>query len=452
MPRAAAAKPRAKRGPKKVRPSISGHGDYGISPSMRYGSTYSNPGPFGKAGRFLGATAGKAVGGPIGGYLGEKVGGLAHYIGKIFGSGDYVASAGVKVNSILAPEFQPQALNFNSGKTSIRVRRREFLGDVVSSSSANTFSINSYAINPGLGNSFPWLSDVCGSSFQQYRINGMVFEFRSMSADALNSTNTALGSVIMATDYDSADAAFTSKQQMENTEFGVSCKPSSCMIHAIECARGATSMSEQYIRAFANPSGTDIRMYDLGKFYIATTGFQGTSVNCGELWVSYDITLMKAIDQPPGYMSRMYHRNIALSAGTTPLLADTSVAAQPLYDNIGCVVDSTNKIITLPILPVGTRFLLAYCARGASTASVTVPACTYSGGCAATLEAQNNLSGGYSAPQTVTATTCMLVNTFQITSSSAAGVITFATITTPPGATCLADLYIVQLNSVSPFG
>lgn len=139
----------------------------------------------------------------------------------------------------------------------------------------------------------------------------MVFEFRSMSADALNSTNTALGSVVMCTDYDSADVPFSSKQQMENTEFGVSCKPSSNMIHAIECAPKVTTATELYVRARNIPAGTDIRLYDWGKFYIATSGFQGTNVNCGELWVSYDITLIKAIEQPPGYLNNFIDYNLA---------------------------------------------------------------------------------------------------------------------------------------------
>nr|QKV51255.1 putative capsid protein [Crucivirus sp.] len=372
MPRVAAAKPKKKKAAPRAKASVRGHGDYGISPSMRYGSTYSNPGPVGKAGRYLGGLAGKAVAGPVGQFLGEHVGGLAHYIGKIFGSGDYVASAGVKVNSIVNPSYQPQALAFNSGKTQVRIRHREFLGDVLSASVANTFQIKSYSLNPGLGTTFPWLAQVCGATFQQYRINGMVFEFRSMSADALNSTNTALGSVIMATDYDSADAAFNSKQQMENTEFGVSCKPSSNMIHAIECARSATSITEQYIRAFANPPNTDIRVYDLGKFYIATSGFQGTNVNCGELWVSYDITLIKAIEQPPGYIIPASLYTIT-NGGTVNLNAHpfgnspADVGRNVGVDQIGLTVSGTT--IKFPSdMMVGSQFNVSYYCAGAATA------------------------------------------------------------------------------------
>lgn len=57
-------------------------------------------------------------------------------------------------------------------------------------------------------------------------IEGMYLEYRTMSADALNSTNTALGQVIMSAQYNAGNPDFTNKQEMENYEGGVSVKPS----------------------------------------------------------------------------------------------------------------------------------------------------------------------------------------------------------------------------------
>ncbi len=193
--------------------TLSGHGDY----------TYDKPGPWGKAGRWIGSALGSQFAGAGGGKLGEKLGSYLHYIGKIFGSGDYVTSAQQVTGNTLVNSSQiPQ---FTHGKSSVRIQHREFLGDIKTSSTPGAFLIQDYPINPGMEVTFPWLSSVVGVNFQQYRIRGMVFEYRSMSADALNSTNTALGSVVMATDYDSTDLRFTSKSQMENTEFGVLVNP-----------------------------------------------------------------------------------------------------------------------------------------------------------------------------------------------------------------------------------
>lgn len=377
MPRVAAGVVHKKTKKKPVAPNIGklrGRGAY----------TYENPGPWGRIGSAAGGMIGSALGSSYGlskpaSQIGKKLGSYLHYIGKIFGSGDYVtASDGVRSNSLMHSNQIP---SFASNKNEVRIRHREYLGDVYSASVAGAFQIQSFAINPGLSNVFPWLSQVCGATFQQHRINGMVYEFRSMSADALNSTNTALGSVVMATDYDSKDNVFTSKQQMENTMFGVSCKPSSCMLHAIECARSQTSVSELYIRAGAVPSGADIRLYDLGRFSIATQGCQGTNVNLGELWVSYDITLIKQIEQPPGFLIPYASYLLASASETAPL-----GLTQPLYnvlntaDKIGLTFASQNRVEFPFDIPVGTSYFFSISCVALNAAVFTKPVITCGNG------------------------------------------------------------------------
>lgn len=354
--------------PSRALPKLSGRGAY----------TYAKPGPWGRVGRAVGGLVGAKYGGPLGSAVGSKLGSYAHYIGRIFGSGDYVTNAEqVKHNTLVNDAQVP---SFASGRNVVKIRHREFLGDVISSATAGAFRITNYAINPGLPQSFPWLANVCSASFQQYRINGMVFEFRSMSADALNSTNTALGSVVMATDYDSKDVAFTSKQQMENSEFGVSCKPSSCMIHGIECARTQTSVSEQYIRGFEVPSGADIRLYDMGRFSIATVGCQGTSVNLGELWVSYDIDFFKAIEQVPNYSAPCAVINLGLSSKDTDPLGTAALRTVQI-DEIGLTFAAGNNDLQFPSnIQVGSVYSLDYYQSGASTAMTIGTAVTVSNG------------------------------------------------------------------------
>nr|QKV51195.1 putative capsid protein [Crucivirus sp.] len=366
------------RGDYKVRPMVSsarprralrGHGDY----------TYDKPGPWGKAGRWIGNALGSHFAGSGGGKLGEKIGSYAHYLGKIFGSGDYVtAASSVKSNTLVNSSQVPQ---FANGLHTMKIQHREYLGDIFSSGTANTFAIQDYAINPGQVLSYPWLANVVGVSYQQYRINGQVYEFRSMSSDALNSTNTALGSVAMATDYDSKDNTFVSKAQMENTEFGVSCKPSCNMIHAIECARNQTSVSELYMRPAGVPSGADQRLYDLGRFSIASTGMQGTNVNLGELWVSYDIDFLKPIQLLPlaNGLEAAYE---ILGTDATHPLGTSSILDD--VDSFGLVLPaaaSTSGVIAFPAnLPIGTTFMFHYQITGNSTNSVAAPVVTWAHG------------------------------------------------------------------------
>ena len=53
----------------------------------------------------------------------------------------------------------------------------------------------------------------------------------------LSSTNTALGSVIMATQYNASAKDFVNKTPNGNYEFAQSCKPAGPMLHYIECER-----------------------------------------------------------------------------------------------------------------------------------------------------------------------------------------------------------------------
>jgi len=325
---------------------LTGHGDY----------TYDKPGPWGKVGSEVGELLGGHFGGEPGRMIGKKLGSYAHYIGRIFGSGDYITSNGIIAsNNLVMPD---QAPTFGSGAGEVNIAHREYLFDVFSSGTSGAFQVLPLSINPGLSATFPWISRVVGATFQQYRINGMVFEFRSTSSELSTATN--LGYVVMATDYDSADASFTSKAQMENTQFGVSCKPSKNMLHAIECARSQTAVSELYVRGGTVPAGSDSRLYDLGRFYIATGGVVATNVPLGELWVSYDITLFKPILQVPGYLTPTAIYPITLAtAGAQPLLP----AGAPVIDSIGLSFPTGGLSFTFPFtIPINSYWRVEWVA------------------------------------------------------------------------------------------
>lgn len=326
-------------------------------------------------GSALGSAIGMAIGAALGGPAGAGIGGMVgnaggKFMSSIFGHGDYgVSNIGAIKENNIALSNSAQAPQFGSGKVACKFVHREFLGDIYSALLPSTFKIESYPLNPGLERTFPWLAGVVGAKFQQYRLNGLTFEFRSMSSDALNSTNTALGSVIMSTDYDSADSTFSSKQEMENTEYGVSCKPSTNMMHAIECARAQTPVNELYIRAFDVPTGKDIRLYDMGRFSIATTGCQGSNVNLGELWVSYDIDCFKAIEQVPQYLTPFAQYTLN-NVDATHVLGTSQTVVK---DQIGLVfeyVDGTASVILPYTMESGTIFSVSAGILGTSTPNV----------------------------------------------------------------------------------
>lgn len=163
--------------------------------------------------------------------------------------------------------------------------------------SSSTFNADVWAINPGNQDTFPWLHAVA-LQFEEFRFHALRFEYVATSGDALNSTNAALGAIVMTTQYNATNPPFASKYQMENYEGSVSVKPSKNAFHSVNCIRSQTPMTPMYVQSVAQQVSSqlgqgNILQYQLGQFYLAATGMQVDNYVCGELWVSYDVTLLK---------------------------------------------------------------------------------------------------------------------------------------------------------------
>jgi len=305
-----------------------------------------------------GIQTGMSLGGAVGGPLGALAGGAAGALLAI-GSGTYQ----VKKNTLMKPDAVPY---MHSTDSSIRIRHKEYICDIVGSTD---FNLKAFAINPGLRQSFPYLAGIA-QNFEMYKINGMIFVYKAQSAYALNSTNTALGTVIMATDYNCLDDNYTDKQSMEAGVFASSGRPSKDLLHPIECAKHLTSVEERFIRTGAISTG-DLRFSDWGNFQIATSAMQAAAT-IGELWVTYDVTLMNPqLTIPRGLTIPMAHVFGVGYTNTTPLGAATLP-----FDTIG-LTSLTALGFTMPAQLYGTwMFTMEW--KGSSTATLTLPSITAS--------------------------------------------------------------------------
>jgi putative flippase GtrA len=179
----------------------------------------------------------------------------------------------------------------------------------------------------------------------------------------------------MSTDYDSADASFANKQEMENTQYATSGKPSINIIHPIECAHGLNNINSYFVNTTAVPSGKDIRFYDLGTFQIATQGLSASAGQVlGELWVSYEVCLYKPILSPSSTANAHFELPTTVSAShylgpdtTTNTLAVSSTAT------FGYVSNSTFTFNNGA--PLGW-YTLMYTCHGVSTTLTTKLAIT----------------------------------------------------------------------------
>lgn len=225
-----------------------------------------------------------SVGRKFGGFLGDMA---QKAIMTITGMGDYTVKNNSLFNGSVSSNSPPQFVMKNPG--SVRCVHREYIGEVISPGPG--FAIKSYVINPETPATFPWLSSLA-LSWEQYKFHGLVFEFKSTSATAVASTNTALGSVILATQYNSLETPFISKLQMDQYEFAIATNPAVSAIHPVECSTAVGAPEFLFTDAGALNSGGDPRFSIMGNFSIATQGQQASST-IGELWVSYDIEFYK---------------------------------------------------------------------------------------------------------------------------------------------------------------
>lgn len=302
--------------------------------------------------------------GPAGAAAGKMAGsGLS----TILGLGDYEIKENVFMHGTL-----PKIVNDSPSGGTI-IRHTEYLGDVITAAVANTFTNTAYGLNPADEGTFPWLAQIA-ANYEEYEFEGLMFQFRSTSANALNSVNTALGTVMLATNYDSADPLFASKTEMLNYEFSCSTKPSESVLHMIECAPNQTVLGHRYTRPGLPPAGTDIRFFDLGKFQIATTGFQGTSVNIGELHATYQVRLLK----PKLFVALGSDINYAHSTNGTGVTAltplGTASARVVVGDNIGLTI--TSNSVTFPVSRVIENYWVYLSYIGTVPAVMTYPIVT----------------------------------------------------------------------------
>jgi hypothetical protein len=170
--------------------------------------------------------------------------------------------------------------NIRSSGVSTRVRHREYIADVAG---VVGFSAVTYAVNPGIAATFPWLSTVA-DRYESYKFHKLHFVFET---DKSASTD---GSVQGLIDFDAADSAPTTKANFMGHANAVR----SAVWQEFRFDAKAKDLhkfaAERYVRAAALASNLDIKTYDVGNFFMGAAGCADTSV-VGELYVEYDVEL-----------------------------------------------------------------------------------------------------------------------------------------------------------------
>jgi hypothetical protein len=392
-------------------------------------SPKARPTPFADVGNIVGKQVGHFFGMPglqgVGKWLGSG-------IGSIFGSGDYQIVGEKPAYNLLMNNQIPK---FSSTDRTNIVCHREYLGDILGTSG---FSNITYPLNPGMSQTFPWLSTIA-QNYQEYKFHGLIFEFRPLITDFV--TSGAPGVMVMATNYNSDQVAYTSRVAMENSEYAVSVKPTRELVHGIECGPGQTVLPQLYVRTGTVPVGQDLRLYDLGLTQIATQA--NPTQDIGELWVSYCVEFFKPI------LAADIGANISYAhAGRSTFSAANPLGTIGLVNQTNMTITITSTTITFPA-QTGQKYLVELSWGGSVAGVATYPGVTFTN-CAATGNYNNQGTAFEYGPQGGI-TTKNMVNTFLVVSTTTyAGqliTITFdGTGVYPTGSTTI-DIVVTEVDS-----
>ena len=319
-------------------------------------------------------------------YLGNAAG----WFTKLLGFGDYK----VQVNSLMGQTWRPspeQSAEGNSpplfqsvnGSTSdVVLVHREFVGNVLSSIN---FRATTVPVNAGSNVLFPWLSRMA-SLYEEYQFLGLVFEYKSTSATAVGTTSSAMGTVIMATDYDCYDNAFQTKRAMEAAEFSVSGAPYDHFMAPIECDPRRNNSKLFFVNYgitdFTQAKG-DARNEVMCNFTYATEGQQAADTVIGELWVTYHVRLSRPIleSAAPSSTYTQHVYGVITTAGVATLVGNSYIGSASFTPTIvGTGAGLRLKLASVsPLLLKGQYMIVVRCQTQGVSTTITLAAPTTPG-------------------------------------------------------------------------
>jgi hypothetical protein len=159
----------------------------------------------------------------------------------------------------------------------IVVAHREYMSNILSSSSTLTFAALPLVINPGKISTFPWLSTIAGN-FDKYRIRKLVVSLVS------NQPTTVAGRIGVGIDYDSTDPLPADRAEFFSLTHHVECSAWDSITFNVPLQGGERFVNSHTV--------TDSKLIDYGQIIIMSDQIVATSVNLGDVIVDYVVELI----------------------------------------------------------------------------------------------------------------------------------------------------------------
>jgi len=254
----------------------------------------------------------------------------------------------------IARTLRPVIKTLPNGST--RIVHSEYIGEVFGSANYN---VASYAVQPGIANTFPWLS-LMAPLYETYHINKLKFKFVTEKSTATN------GAVMLAMDFDAQDSAPASKTALLSYHNAVRSQPWADCTYVANPS-DVNKLPNRYVRTAPIVSG-DLKTFDVGNFFIATQGCADTSV-LGELHIEYDIEFKT----PQLDLGNFASAGSNFSGGTVGITGILLLGTSPALNNPGSGMPITYNTTTGAISfgQVGS-YLVTFIIFTASSAGNTI--------------------------------------------------------------------------------
>lgn len=243
-----------------------------------------------------------------------------------------------------------------------RIIHREKVSKLTTPGTGAYSVLGSFPLNPGMALTFPWLANEA-QGWESYRFNRLRFIWVPTSGTA------TVGNIIMGPDYDAADEAPAAESffsSYTNTE------------ESNVWARFASDLDpdllngeqkRKFIRNGALDDNLDIKTYDSGTFYVAST--DDAAANTGKLWVEYDVSLFNPQVPPGGFQGTGTLTSSATGISTTVPFGDSPTATGP----IALSVDSaTPTVVEMSGLQIGQEILVSILYQGTGITALSISA------------------------------------------------------------------------------
>lgn len=224
------------------------------------------------------------------------VAGAAQGISSMMGRGMYTPkSHGVNDLIMGGPSSVPSMRTVGDETGALIVTHTERVADIIAPAD-DKFHVQSYTINAGLEETFPWLHQIA-SSYEEYEVLQCVFHYKGHDIVGIQDTLDLQGQVIAATKYNVKSKSFTDRHEMQAYPHATSCSLNGTLQAGVEAdpKKIASGDTHRYVRTGGLLVDEDRSDYDHARFELALNNTPTDLFNkeVGQLYCYYTIKLSK---------------------------------------------------------------------------------------------------------------------------------------------------------------